>query len=366
MKRASGVESRHVSEEVVFAESFATDVFDESPGADGLPDLLEVEDLTVEIQTDSGPRLVVEDINFTIGNGKTLGLVGESGSGKTATALAIAGLIRPPTGSITKGRVLLEGRDLVAMSERQLASVRGLDLAMIFQEPRRSLDPSFTVGAQIAEVVRRHRGWSRKRSWRHAVEMLDRVRIPSPERRAHAYPHMLSGGMCQRVMIALALSCEPRLLIADEPTTALDVTIQREILKLIRELQIEMGLTVLFITHDLGIVAEMCDEVAIMYGGQVVERAPAMDLFLRPAHPYTEALLKSIPLPQSGSTRQELLTIKGVPPGLDDRPQGCRFHPRCAYVQSPLCVAEVPEMHTQALNDCRCVRAQDLALRGIV
>jgi len=329
------------------------------------PALLAVEELTVEFATDRGPRTVVENISFAVPRGATMGLVGESGSGKTATALAIAGLIRPPTGRIARGRVLLDGRDLAAMDDRQLADVRGTSLAMIFQEPRRSLDPSFTVGSQIAEAVRRHHGWSRRRSWQRAVEMLDRVRIPSPEQRAHSYPHMLSGGMCQRVMIALALSCDPQVLIADEPTTALDVTIQHRILQLIRDLQREMGLTVLFITHDLGVVAEMCDQVAIMYGGQIVEQAPTTDLFLTPRHPYTDALLRSVPLPTADGSRRALVTIDGVPPGIDDRPPGCRFHPRCPHVEVPRCVEEVPDVRPQGASLSRCVRSHELTLRGI-
>ncbi len=327
--------------------------------------LLEVDDLAVDYFTSNGSVRVVEGVRFTVAQGETFGLVGESGSGKTVTSLALLGLVGAPTGRVAEGSIRLNQRELRGLSRRELDRIRGRDIAMIFQEPRRSLDPAFTVGDQIAETVRAHRGVSRREAWRRAVEMLDLVRIPSAERRAHEYPHQLSGGMAQRVMLAVALSCSPQLLIADEPTTALDVTVQAQVLKLIRELQRELGLSVLFISHDLGVIAEMCDRVAVMYAGQIVEQAPVDELFLHPRHPYTAALLASIP--HSGITSGQLRAIPGSVPAAHAWPAGCRFNPRCEHAVDR-CRVDVPAVSSSSAGDsrfARCHLANSLALEGI-
>jgi len=330
-----------------------------SPGSVIEVDLLEVQDLRVEFATGEGPVCVAEEVSFSIGEGETFGLVGESGSGKTVTSLAILGMIRPPAGTVT-GSVRLAGRELVGLPTRALREVRGRQVAMIFQEPRRSLDPAFTVGDQIGETVRAHLGGSRREARARAVEMLDLVGIPDAARRVHAYPHEFSGGMAQRVMLAIALSCSPKLLIADEPTTALDVTVQDRVLNLMKDLQAELGLSILFISHDLGVVAQMCDRIAVMYAGQIVERADALDLFLRPQHPYTAGLLRSVP--RSGEVAHELWAIPGVVPPALDRPTGCRFHPRCEFAVDR-CRDEVPVLLDG--RAARCLLAPDLALEGI-
>jgi oligopeptide/dipeptide ABC transporter ATP-binding protein len=304
-------------------------------------------------------------VGFTVDQGETFGLVGESGSGKTVTSLALLGLVGAPTGRVAEGSIRFNQRELRGLSRRELDRIRGRDIAMIFQEPRRSLDPAFTVGDQIAETVRAHRGLSRREAWRRAVEMLDLVRIPSAGRRAHEYPHQLSGGMAQRVMLAVALSCSPQLLIADEPTTALDVTVQAQVLKLIRELQRELGLSVLFISHDLGVIAEMCDRVAVMYAGQIVEQAPVNELFLHPRHPYTAALLASIP--HSGIIGGQLRAIPGSVPAAHAWPLGCRFNPRCDHAVDR-CRVDVPLVSSSSGGDnrfARCHLANSLALEGI-
>jgi len=336
-----------------------------APGTDPGPGtaLLEARGLTVDLDTVRGRVRVVDDLDLTVLRGRTMGLVGESGSGKSISALGIVGLL-PPAGQISGGRVVFNGDDLVAMHPRHRARIRGRDIGMIFQEPSRNLDPSFTVGYQIAAVVRRHWGWSRKAAWRRAVEMLDMVGIARAGERAHSHPHQLSGGMCQRVMIAIALVCEPQLLIADEPTTALDVTVQAQILALLGQLQAEMGLGILFITHDLGIVAELCDDVSVMYAGQVVEQAPADEVFARPRHPYTEGLLVSIPDPRRRQDR--LRFIPGRVPTVGAWPVGCRFAARCAHA-TEACVAE-PVALGRAGDEgglSRCIRAAELALEGI-
>ncbi len=326
--------------------------------------LLRVEDLAVEFRVGGRWIRVVEDVQLTIDHGQTVGLVGESGSGKTVTSLAIMGLIGDANARIPHGSVRLNGRELVGLPERELRKVRGSEIGMIFQEPRRSLNPAFNVGHQIAEVLTRHRGLSRRAAWDRAVELLDTVGIPTPERRARNYPHEFSGGMCQRVMLAIALACEPKLLIADEPTTALDVTVQAQMLRLMSDLQENLQLSILFITHDLGVVAEMCDVVGVMYAGQLVEVSPLYSLFEAPQHPYTEGLLASIP--QAHKRTERLRSIPGMVPSPLDFPTGCRFHPRCSYCETDRCTSSVPDL-VKAPDGrlTRCVRFDELDLRGI-
>jgi peptide/nickel transport system ATP-binding protein/oligopeptide transport system ATP-binding protein len=292
--------------------------------------LLSVENLRTWFRSSAGPIRAVDGVTFELGAGQTLGIVGESGSGKSVSALSIMGLIDAP-GEIQAGsRIVFEGRDLVQLSDRELESVRGNEISMIFQEPMTSLNPVYTIGEQIAEAVRIHRGPDRRSAIERAREMLELVGIPEVGRRLKDYPHQLSGGMRQRVMIAIALSCDPKLIIADEPTTALDVTIQAQILELMIELRERLGMSILLITHDLGVVAEMCDEVVVMYAGRVVERGPVAEVFTSPQHPYTEALLQSIPM--LGMTQTEpLRVIRGTVPSPLDWPEGCRFSPRCDY-----------------------------------
>ena len=294
--------------------------------------LLEIRDLRVTFDTRAGQAKAVDGVDLSIDSGKTLGVVGESGCGKTMTALSVLRLV-PPAAGLT-GEIVFDGRNLLALSEREMRKVRGNDIAMIFQEPMSSLNPVFTVGNQIAEAVRLHQGLGRKAARENAIEMLRLVEIAEPERRVDEYPHQLSGGMRQRVMIAMALSCNPRLLIADEPTTALDVTIQAQILDLIGGLRDRLGMALLLITHDLGVVAERADEVAIMYAGRVVERAPVAAIFAQPLHPYTRGLLRSIP--KVGNERLHRLdTIPGVVPDLLNLPSGCRLRDRCAMAIAP-------------------------------
>ncbi len=304
----------------------------EAPGMPTAQPLLRIDGLKTRFQTDSGSFLAVDDVSFDLLPGETLGVVGESGCGKSVTALSIMRLIPSPPGRIAGGRIEFEGKDLLALPERSMQAIRGNQIGMIFQEPMTSLNPVFTVGSQISEGIRLHRGASRSAARDRAVEMLRRVGIPAPEERADHYPHQLSGGMRQRVMIAMALACDPKLLIADEPTTALDVTIQAQILELIRRLQRERGMSVLLITHDLGVVAETCDRVVVMYAGKVVERASAARLFEQPRHPYTAGLLRSQPgfaLPGDGRQRPRLQAIRGTVPALTELKRGCRFADRC-------------------------------------
>ncbi|MFQ3583220.1 MAG: ABC transporter ATP-binding protein [Chloracidobacterium sp.] len=295
--------------------------------------LLVVEGLRTHFPTRTGVVPAVDDVSFTIERGETLALVGESGSGKSVTALSIMGLVAPP-GQIVAGRIHFAGRDLRAASAAELATLRGSQMAMIFQDPMTSLNPVFTVGEQIAEMLRWHKGLSSRQAWAHAVEALAAVAIPDPARRAKQYPHELSGGMRQRVMIAMALSCNPQLLIADEPTTALDVTIQAQILELIATQQRERNLGVLLITHDLGVVAQVAHWAAVMYAGRIVEIAPVETIFARPQHPYTQGLLASVP--RLGRREARLPTIEGVVPKLTDLPPGCAFAPRCPEAE-PRC-----------------------------
>ena len=283
--------------------------------------------------SDEGTSCAVDRVSFRVGLGETFGIVGESGSGKTVTALSILGLIASPPGRISGGSVLFQGEDLLRATERRMTSIRGNEIAMVFQDPMTSLNPVFTVGQQISEAIVRHKKVSRKKALERTIEMLRLVHIPEPERRAEEYPHQLSGGMRQRVMIAMALSCDPKILIADEPTTALDVTIQAQILELIRELQDRLGMAIILISHDLGVIAETADRVAVMYAGRKVEDAAVEDLFSAPCHPYTKGLLASIPrLDAKGSAegaRARLKEIKGSIASLIDLAHGCSFAPRC-------------------------------------
>ena len=302
-------------------------------------DLLRVQDLVTEFRTSDGVVRAVDKVSFSIRSGQTLGLVGESGCGKSVTALSIMRLIARP-GRIAEGTIFFDGKDLIDLEEEEMRHVRGSDIAMIFQEPMTSLNPVYTVGDQIAEAVQLHMKVNKKEAWDRAVEMLKKVRVPAAERRVHEYPHNLSGGMRQRVMIAMALSCNPKLLIADEPTTALDVTIQAQILDLMADLQREFQMSILMITHDLGVVAQVCEEVVVMYAGQVVEQGPVRAIFSTPQHPYTEGLLRSIP--RLGMTQSEKLNvIRGVVPNPLRLPSGCRFAPRCDY-RFDLCAKPPP------------------------
>lgn len=292
--------------------------------------LLQVDQLVTAFKLESGILRAVDHVSFSIDKGETLGLVGESGCGKSVTSLSILRLIASPPGKIESGRILFEGKDLVKLTEPEMRSMRGNRISMVFQEPMTSLNPVFTIGDQIAEVFRIHQKSSRTEAREKAIEMLKLVKIPAPESRFDEYPHQLSGGMRQRVMIAMALACRPQLLVADEPTTALDVTIQAQILDLIQKLQKELNMAVLLITHDLGVVAEVCDRVVVMYAGKVVEEGTVNQIFNKPQHPYTLGLLKSIP--KLGHRSEYLPTIEGTVPSLLNLPQGCRFQSRCSKV----------------------------------
>ncbi len=289
--------------------------------------LLSVRNLSTHFFTEEGVVKAVQGVSFSIKKGRTFGLVGESGCGKSVTALSIMRLVPAPQGKIVSGEIVFEGRNLPALSENQMRQIRGEKIAMIFQEPQTSLNPVYTVGSQIAEAIRGHQKKSCKEAWADAVEMLRKVGIADPARRAHEYPHQMSGGMQQRIMIAMAASCEPALLIADEPTTALDVTIQAQILDLLDDLQKQNGMSILLITHDLGIVAERAEKAAVMYASRIVEVGETPKLFAEPLHPYTRGLLKS--LPRLGFSGKRLPTISGNVPEPLHFPTGCKFHPRC-------------------------------------
>ncbi|WP_420393569.1 ABC transporter ATP-binding protein [Acuticoccus sp.] len=323
--------------------------------------LLEVRDLTVAFATREGPLHAVNGVDFDLPRGEVLGILGESGSGKSVSLRALVGLL-PRRTTTLRGSVRFEGRELVGLPERQMGEVRGPGIAMIFQEPMTALDPVFTVGEQIAEAVRRHEGVSQREAMGRARELFDRVQIPSTERRLRAFPHELSGGMRQRAMIALALSCRPSVLLADEPTTALDVTVQIQIILLLRELQRELGMGVVFVTHDVGVAAEISDRVAVMYAGRFVETGSAIDVIEAPRHPYTAGLLSST---VHGSMRGRRLTaIGGMPPDMRALPGGCPFAPRCPHAV-PRCEAETPrEAEVAPGHTTRCLRvaAGELAL----
>jgi peptide/nickel transport system ATP-binding protein/oligopeptide transport system ATP-binding protein len=304
----------------------------------------------------------VDRVTFSVAKGEAVALVGESGSGKTVTALSIMGLVQSP-GRITHGEILFRGRDLVRMPEKEIRKLRGDDVAMIFQEPMTSLNPVFTVGDQIIEAIRIHRNVGKKEARRKAIEMLELVSIPDPSKRIDDYPHQMSGGMRQRVMIAMALCCDPDLLIADEPTTALDVTIQAQIMELLGELQRKLGLAILLITHDLGVVAEFCERVIVMYTGRIVEEAPVHQLFDEPSHPYTRGLLNSLPKITEAGTgeRRRLESIPGIVPSIDDLPKGCKFNTRCPDVME-ICYGEEPaRIMVGDDHDARCYLYGDLA-----
>ncbi len=313
--------------------------------------VLEVKNLQTSFYTDEGEVKAVDGVNFAVPTGKTLGIVGESGSGKSITSLSILRLIAK-NGKIKGGEILFKGKNLLDLTEREMRNIRGNAISMIFQEPMTSLNPVFTVGQQISESLIFHQKLSKKAAFEKAVELLKLVGIPSPEQRVKQYPHELSGGMRQRVMIAMALACSPEILIADEPTTALDVTIQAQILRLMKDLQKRLGMSVIFITHDLGVVAETCNYVAVMYAGQVVEYADVISLFKEPKHPYTVGLLNS--LPRHDVEQEKLVPIKGNVPHPINMPKGCRFAPRCP-VATELCKKAMPELVTdEAGNQIRC------------
>lgn len=294
--------------------------------------LLEIKDLKTHFFTDDGVLPSVDGVSYAINKGETLGVVGESGSGKSVTSLSILKLIPDPPGRIVGGQILFEGKDIVKFSEDEMRKLRGNDISMIFQEPMTSLNPVFTVGDQIVEAITLHQELEYPEARELAIQMLERVGIPSPRTRVDEYPHQMSGGMKQRVMIAMALACRPKLLIADEPTTALDVTIQAQILELLNELKREFGMSILFITHDLGVVAETCDHVAVMYAGKIVEYGDVVTLFEKPAHPYTLGLFNSLPsFEGEKENRERLYVIPGMVPRPQDFPSGCRFRTRCPF-----------------------------------
>ncbi len=318
-----------------------------------MPPLLSVEHLSTHFHTDRGTLKAVDDVSFSLEAGKTLALVGESGCGKSVTALSIMRLIPVPPGRIASGRILFDGTDLLQISEAEMRHVRGNKISMIFQEPMTSLNPVFRVGDQIAEVLELHQKLSKKEAMDRAVELLRMVGIPSPETRIRDYPHQMSGGMRQRVMIAMALACHPRLLIADEPTTALDVTIQAQILELMDELRRTTGTAVLLITHDLGVVAETAEHVVVMYAGRVVEEAPVRELFHHPKHPYTQGLLRSIPS-LAEDEKQRLEAIPGVVPSLLALPPGCAFHDRCGFAMERCLQEDPPWEELKPKHGVRC------------
>ncbi|MBN8538816.1 MAG: ABC transporter ATP-binding protein [Deltaproteobacteria bacterium] len=306
--------------------------------------LLEVKNLKTGFKTDDGHFLAVDDISFKLEEGKTLGIVGESGCGKSVTALSIMRLIPTPPGKIEGGEILFNGKNLLSLSDEEMRKIRGNEIAMIFQEPMTSLNPVFTIGNQIGEAIELHqKGLSKNQIREKTVDMLKLVGIPEPDKRVDDYPHQLSGGMRQRVMIAMALSCNPHLLIADEPTTALDVTIQAQILDLVRKLQKDFKASMILITHDLGVVAETCDDVAVMYAGKIVEYGSVEDIFYRPKHRYTQGLLNSIPHFETGHRLKRLETIPGLVPSMFNLPKGCRFQDRCKFKQAD-CEAGLPAL----------------------
>jgi oligopeptide/dipeptide ABC transporter ATP-binding protein len=308
--------------------------------------LLEVDDLATHFFTREGVVRAVDGVSFAVEKGETLGIVGESGCGKSVTALSIMGLIPKPPAKIVSGSVMFEGRDLTKLSERRLEDVRGREIAMIFQDPMTSLNPTLTIGTQITETIRRHYDVPQKQANKKAIELLEEVRIPRAAERLTDYPHRFSGGMRQRVMIAIALSCDPKLLIADEPTTALDVTVQASVLDLLDDLRHEHEMAMIIITHDMGVVAEAADDIIVMYAGQIVEHASTLDLFDNPEHPYTEALLGALPQIEGEGIRHGRLTaIPGRPPDLIDPPAACRFGPRCPYAnRGDSCTTTMPEL----------------------
>jgi oligopeptide/dipeptide ABC transporter ATP-binding protein len=319
-------------------------------------ELLEVRDLKTHFFTDEGISRAVDGISFCLSRGDTLGMVGESGCGKSVSALSILRLIPDPPGRIVSGSIMFDGKNLASLSEREMMKIRGNRISMVFQEPMTSLNPVFTIGDQVAETFRIHQGFSGRKARENAVEMLHQVRIPDPEKRALQYPHELSGGMRQRVMIAMALACRPDLLIADEPTTALDVTVQAQILNLMNELKHRYGTAILFISHNLGIISGISDTVIVMYAGMIVEYACSKDLFESPFHPYTRGLLNSLPRMEAGEKVGALTAIRGSVPDPVHYPPGCRFHPRCPKA-IPDCARDIPPLSSVAERHLvRCIR----------
>ncbi|MCL2525545.1 MAG: ABC transporter ATP-binding protein [Coriobacteriia bacterium] len=314
---------------------------DTGPYTDG--PLLEVDDLKMYFHTRDGVVKAVNGVSYKLDAGKTLGIVGESGSGKSVTAMTLMGLINMPPGKIEGGDALYRGKSLITASEKAMRQIRGNKIAMIFQDPMTSLNPVYKIGRQLAEPLRIHKGMSKKEAWEHAVELLRMVGIPHPDQRVKEYPHQFSGGMRQRVMIAMALACDPDILIADEPTTALDVTIQAQIIQLMQELQKKSNSAIIMITHDLGVVADMADDVLVMYAGRPVEFGSVNEVFYNPSHPYTWGLMGSLPRSASDlAEKNELQPIEGLPPSLIDLPTGCPFHPRCPYAREICAHAEPP------------------------
>ncbi|WP_338704253.1 ABC transporter ATP-binding protein (plasmid) [Streptomyces sp. Q6] len=304
--------------------------------------LLEVRDLHVEFKTRDGVARAVNGVSYSVDAGETLAVLGESGSGKSVTAQAVMGILPSPPGRVTAGEVVFQGRDLLKLKESERRKVRGAEMAMVFQDALSSLNPVLSVGDQLGEMFMVHRGMSKKDARAKAVELMDRVRIPAAKERVKQYPHQFSGGMRQRIMIAMALALEPALIIADEPTTALDVTVQAQVMELLAELQHEYHMGLILITHDLGVVADVADRIAVMYAGRIVEQAPVREIYKAPAHPYTRGLLDSIPrLDQKG---QQLYAIKGLPPNLMSIPPGCAFHPRCPMAQD-ICRTDEPRLN---------------------
>ena len=318
--------------------------------------VLEVKDLRTYFQTRWGTVKAVDGLSFDLHRGETLGIVGESGSGKSVTMLSLMQLVPIPPGKIVSGEILLEGEDLLQLTESQMSKIRGSQIALIIQDPMTSLNPVFSIGNQVMEAIKIHQDIPKKSVWDKALDMLRKVNIPAAETRMRDYPHQMSGGMRQRVVGAISISCQPSVLIADEPTTSLDVTIQAQYLKLLKDLQLEQNLGLIFITHDFGIVAKMCDKVAVMYAGKIVEQGTVRDIFNNPSHPYTEALLASVPKLEEDVDR--LYSIEGQPPALHDLPPGCPFAPRCQYVMEH-CREEYPQ--TFQLNEAHSAACWRLA-----
>jgi len=322
--------------------------------------LLEIRGLKTHFATDDGMVQAVDGVDLTIARGETLGVVGESGCGKTVTAMSVLKLIPMPPGRIVAGQILYQGRDLAPLDNAEMDRIRAKDIAMVFQEPMTSLNPVYTIGEQIAEVVRKHEGLGRKAAVDKTIEMLRLVQIPNPEKRYNDYPHQFSGGMRQRVMIAMALSCNPKLLIADEPTTALDVTIQAQILELLQDMKSRFGMAIMLITHAMGVVAETAQRVVVMYAGKVIEEAPVDQLFANPRHPYTQGLIRSIPhIDKAATQKARLEAIPGVVPSLLRPPPGCRFAPRCRYAMAKCREAVPPLFDIGGGHRVACVLVED-------
>ncbi len=329
-----------MTQEIQYLDSFDRDPFEKGP-------LLEVSDLHVEFRTDHGVVNAVNGLSYTLARGETLAILGESGSGKSVSAQAVMGILDTPPGFVTNGEVRFRGVDLLTLDESERRRVRGQKIAMIFQDALTSLNPVFTVGFQIGEMFRQHRGASKSEATEKAIELMERVRIPSARSRVNDFPHQFSGGMRQRVMIAMAIALDPDILIADEPTTALDVTVQAQVMELLADLQRDTGMGLILITHDLGVVAEVADRVVVMYAGKVAETAPIGELFVSPAHPYTLGLIQSIP--RADQKGKKLNPIIGSPPDLMRIPPGCAFHPRCPFMQER-CTREVPPLYPVSAN----------------